>query len=832
MDAELCFDRRVVHRGFAITYGDYASLRDKYNHLVQQYSNLQEAHKKTIEKWRAGKEHIKSWQAYHERSKARREHAVGRERRQNLNPEVERTGPLNDGPERQPPLDKPPISSLPRPLVSCSPTEPPSLKQGHTKPNVEARHYREVFRVPDGLQQVMVEAEGASLNRRPTQASLDQGDETETEGPRIDELPAIQPHGVFPVPRKEVEQPDCGHSSDQPVVVSERSVKRRKRPSVVRTPNIVVNEDGQPGRSAAKPITVKSEQGSSSPLYATRLRESLVTQDSLDLDEVGARLVTPRKRRRLEELLRLSQPGVSFLGTGVGIMGDIDADKKLSRHELGTDRNKASGQDEEEILDRPTKLSLEASRPANRRKRKAENLLPAPLDVTPRPKTPTKAVPSVAPNNTSKPKGRQRFDLRSFEADEQPIRCFSEPPDAGTTQRLAVGQLAAGRFGRAKALQPTDPNVQILPRTSARTSKLKRQVPPVRSKRVAERVPVVAEDGENTTGANVRYEAKSALRGLDETVGPSLGHDQNIPDLPVHNRLASLLDAPSPEKSLLSPTSPSSRVLKSRSRSPTRSAARPRKGEDRGQGLGMSAITAGSSTGGTIPTENHQNHREHYHVEEKSIKYQAPQSAVSYISPNSFDDSGIVLPDDEPLRARPLNRLGPDHFKINPDYNQGLDYAFNEVVRNHEQRKCLPGCTKDNCCGSKFRKLVEIGGLPTPRTSGLWSSSPPEHAEADQRLLAEYLGDDNHGRLAQMSEPEKRDLLLDAKTRYFADKHGRHRQAYERRSTPPGFWRTDMPTTQEVAEDRESARKMERRRVEEMYREAMRAGGRWMFRDE
>jgi hypothetical protein len=41
-----------------------------------------------------------------------------------------------------------------------------------------------------------------------------------------------------------------------------------------------------------------------------------------------------------------------------------------------------------------------------------------------------------------------------------------------------------------------------------------------------------------------------------------------------------------------------------------------------------------------------------------------------------------------------------------------------------------------------------------------------------------------------------------------------------------------MPTTQEVEEDRKAARKMERHKVEEMYREAMRPGGRWTFRDE
>ena len=108
--------------------------------------------------------------------------------------------------------------------------------------------------------------------------------------------------------------------------------------------------------------------------------------------------------------------------------------------------------------------------------------------------------------------------------------------------------------------------------------------------------------------------------------------------------------------------------------------------------------------------------------------------------------------------------------------------------------------------------------------------TPGEDRE-DQRLLEEYLGDDRN-RLTTMTAEERREMLLEAKTRYLADKHGRHRHAYERRSTPPGFWRTDMPSTQEIEADRQEARELERKKVEERYREAMKGGGRWLFRDE
>ena len=40
-----------------------------------------------------------------------------------------------------------------------------------------------------------------------------------------------------------------------------------------------------------------------------------------------------------------------------------------------------------------------------------------------------------------------------------------------------------------------------------------------------------------------------------------------------------------------------------------------------------------------------------------------------------------------------------------------------------------------------------------------------------------------------------------------------------------------MPTTQEEMENRKAAQAMEREKVEDMYREAMRPDGRYKFRD-
>jgi hypothetical protein len=103
--------------------------------------------------------------------------------------------------------------------------------------------------------------------------------------------------------------------------------------------------------------------------------------------------------------------------------------------------------------------------------------------------------------------------------------------------------------------------------------------------------------------------------------------------------------------------------------------------------------------------------------------------------------------------------------------------------------------------------------------------------EADDMLLDEYLGD-NAYKIRNMSKQQKEELIIQAKTRDMANKYGRHRHAYERRTSPPGFWRADFPTTQEDREDHEKARELEKSAVEERYKEAMRPNGRFLFRDE
>jgi hypothetical protein len=171
-----------------------------------------------------------------------------------------------------------------------------------------------------------------------------------------------------------------------------------------------------------------------------------------------------------------------------------------------------------------------------------------------------------------------------------------------------------------------------------------------------------------------------------------------------------------------------------------------------------------------------------------------------------------------------LEKLSLQDFKINPNYNHGYNYAFADVVRNQDARRCLQGCTKPECCGNKFRALAAAARDPNkPLTAS--------QEEDDARLLEEFMGD-NAYKLRNMTKAERDETLLQARTRELANKHGRHRHAYERRRSPPGFWRVEFPTTQEEIEDREKSKQLERDLVAQRYEEAMRPGGAYIFRDE
>ncbi|KAL2889664.1 hypothetical protein HOO65_020206 [Ceratocystis lukuohia] len=175
------------------------------------------------------------------------------------------------------------------------------------------------------------------------------------------------------------------------------------------------------------------------------------------------------------------------------------------------------------------------------------------------------------------------------------------------------------------------------------------------------------------------------------------------------------------------------------------------------------------------------------------------------------------------IRTKRPHELQPEDFKINPKFNDGRSYAYTEVVRGRAERAALPGCTDPTCCGQDFRMLARSERGTAPRTA--------EQLVEDKLYLERYLGDECF-RLFAMTREELDELWIEAKAKELADRWGKHRHRFSRMKSPPGFWNPDFPTTQEARNDRDEADKRKKQEVEGRYREAMRPGGRWMFRDE
>lgn len=175
------------------------------------------------------------------------------------------------------------------------------------------------------------------------------------------------------------------------------------------------------------------------------------------------------------------------------------------------------------------------------------------------------------------------------------------------------------------------------------------------------------------------------------------------------------------------------------------------------------------------------------------------------------------------LRNKPPSELRLEDFKINPQANEGHDFAFSDVVRDKGDRACLPGCTDMHCCGKQFRALA-LSQQPNPPLTAA-------QRQEEQKMLEEYLGDYSY-KLATMDKEERDELWVEAKTQELANKYGKHRHRFSRMRSPPGFWNADFPNTQELEAERAEAGKREKQAVQERYREALKPGGRWKLRDE
>lgn len=621
--------------------------------------------------------------------------------------------------------------------------------------------------------------------------------------------------------------------SDVPVVISERSLKR-KRPNDSDVQEIPLRRgvEHQIG-SARKPLCVKSEHGPSSPIMDRRISTLEYAHESLDLDEVGGRVLTPRKRRRLQRLKTTSQSQIrkalnipqlngpegpmsnaALKHTSIGDLTESAADKgtnsvpfpsRMFCTEMATRIAREMCNTLQSGLEAEIPETYSHSRHSRLKLQNLHNQRAHEREIRQSKKEPDSV--------------RHDMDLFSVGIQGEVLtgRAHSAPLDAISSETRKSSPVVDVEKSRFPPLHPKTPNTRILPRTHDLTIKSKNYVSKQRKdqERAQARYTHITEDGEdNDTRHKVRFPHPTRLNvdnsgEGDKTRAPKAAG--------THCRLNNLLTEPSPEKPILLSPNRTDTTTK-----PQNTPKTPLHHE-------MLAANEDSSNS----KKKRQKHAPAT-VMRKPARYliTTPLNVTVIGQKHSSEGTpGLATPEDEPLRARPLHRLRPDDFKINVDHNEGKDFAFNEVVRNRDQRKCLPNCTKLGCCGGTFKKIVQMGGWTAPPTHGLWDSSPLDEHDEEDRLLQEHLGI-NSASVTRLPESERATLLIEAKAKKLANGFGRHRQNFERPTSPAGFWRTDMPTPQEAETDREEARRAERGKVEVRWREALRGDGKWKFRDE
>lgn len=123
-------------------------------------------------------------------------------------------------------------------------------------------------------------------------------------------------------------------------------------------------------------------------------------------------------------------------------------------------------------------------------------------------------------------------------------------------------------------------------------------------------------------------------------------------------------------------------------------------------------------------------------------------------------------------------------FTIDPARNEGLDYAYEEVVRGKERRRNLHGGDCE-CCRDYYEG---VGPLPPRLGMPLWKSP----------------------------EPNKKVSPLTTPRRERKKGISRHRHQWAQGGTPPDYWNIGFPDTQEVESINERARAMREKRWDEV----------------
>lgn len=138
--------------------------------------------------------------------------------------------------------------------------------------------------------------------------------------------------------------------------------------------------------------------------------------------------------------------------------------------------------------------------------------------------------------------------------------------------------------------------------------------------------------------------------------------------------------------------------------------------------------------------------------------------------------------------------LSMSDYMIDHRHNDGISHAYHETVRGKAARRRLHA--SDCGCCANFYKLA---GTPVKQDELLWRS-PTSQTKSTPR-------------------PDLKQMI------------GRHRSAWRRSPTPPGFWDCDFPTTQELRQEKDENEERRSRKFREVERSA-KANGKYRKRNE
>lgn len=150
-------------------------------------------------------------------------------------------------------------------------------------------------------------------------------------------------------------------------------------------------------------------------------------------------------------------------------------------------------------------------------------------------------------------------------------------------------------------------------------------------------------------------------------------------------------------------------------------------------------------------------------------------------------------------------------YVIDPMQNGGLDFQFEEVVRNKHDRQNMEAGDCEWC-----RDYYEaIGPLPDRLRPPLWRSPVSSPSGKNKSC--------KHRITAPSSECRKAEI----------DRHrkaiSRHRHHWERSKTPPKYWSIGFPDTQEAADINKQAKELHEQKLAEVAKETA-AGGRGRYK--